>query len=226
MKKEHAVSVSLTNGTECICNPDIVLGDKYGLWDLDNEISPIGTLLDLNAAWELFISRKKFENISYKVTENSEGDKTYTLVDDNGNPTKAIFTIKNADEQIVDIQWQDGNLYIFYNRKRPINSEEEQGLVPVKPVLDEQGNPVYDEETCGSFGRRSKVRDEVLALNLETLLPSVKITGDKAILEYAYWNDWRGMVKSTVEVVKDGDSVKFSKPENKVLVAYDCGIMF
>ena len=39
-------------------------------------------------------------------------------------------------------------------------------------------------------------------------------------------NDWRGMVKSTVEVVKDGDSVKFSKPENKVLVAYDCGIMF
>ena len=147
MKKEHAVSVSLTNGTECICNPDIVLGDKHGLWDLDNEISPIGTLFDLNAAWELFISRKKFENISYRVTENSKGDKTYTLVDDNGNPTEAVFTIKNADEQIVDIQWQDGNLYIFYNRKRSINSEEEQGLVPVKPVLDEQGNPVYDEET-------------------------------------------------------------------------------
>jgi len=105
MKKEHAVSVSLTNGTECICNPDIILGDKHGLWDLDNEISPIGTLFDLNAAWELFISRKKFENISYRVTENSKGDKTYTLVDDNGNPTEAVFTIKNADEQIVDIQW-------------------------------------------------------------------------------------------------------------------------
>jgi hypothetical protein len=58
------------------------------------------------------------------------------------------------------------------------------------------------------------------------LLPSVKISGDKAILEYAYWNDWRGMVKSTVTVEKDGNSVKFSKPETKTLVEYDCGIKF
>lgn len=148
MKKEHAVSVSLTNGTECICNPDIILGDKHGLWDLDNEISPIGTLFDLNAAWELFISRKKFENISYRITENSKGDKTYTLVDDNGNPTEAVFTIKNIDDQqIVSIQWQDGYLYIFYNRKRVITPEEESGTIPVEYVLDEQGHHVYDEET-------------------------------------------------------------------------------
>ena len=86
--------------------------------------------------------------------------------------------------------------------------------------------PVYDAETCGSFGRRSNVRDEVLALDLETLLPSVKITGDKAILEFAYWNDWRGMVKSTVVVEKDGNSVKFSRPKNEVLIKYDCGIKF
>jgi hypothetical protein len=86
--------------------------------------------------------------------------------------------------------------------------------------------PEYDPETCGSFGRRSKVRDEVFALGLESLLPSVKISGDKAILEYAYWNDWRGMVKSTVTVEKDGNSVKFSKPETKTLVEYDCGIKF
>ena len=86
--------------------------------------------------------------------------------------------------------------------------------------------PEYDPETCGSFGRRSKVRDEVFALDLESLLPSVKISGDKAILEYAYWNDWRGMVKSTVTVEKDGNSVKFSKPETKTLVEYDCGIKF
>ena len=43
---------------------------------------------------------------------------------------------------------------------------------------------------------------------------------------YAYWSDWRGMVKATVEVNKDGDSVKFGKPQNEILIKYDYGIIF
>jgi hypothetical protein len=33
MEREHAVSMSVTNGTECICNPEILLGTNYGLWN-------------------------------------------------------------------------------------------------------------------------------------------------------------------------------------------------
>ena len=86
--------------------------------------------------------------------------------------------------------------------------------------------PPYNPEERSSFGGRSKVRDEVFALDLESLLPTVKVLGDTAVLKYAYWNDWRGMVKSTVTVEKDGNSVKFSRPENQILVKYDCGIKF
>jgi hypothetical protein len=37
MIKEHVVSASITNGAECICNPEILLGTKFGLWDFENE---------------------------------------------------------------------------------------------------------------------------------------------------------------------------------------------
>ena len=52
------------------------------------------------------------------------------------------------------------------------------------------------------------------------------ISGETATLEYAYWNDWSGMVKAKTLVTRDGNSVKFSKPETTVLIKYDCGILF
>ncbi len=73
---------------------------------------------------------------------------------------------------------------------------------------------------------RMKVREQVLALDLETLLPKVSIFGNRATLEYAYWNDWSGLVKMTVDVEKDGDSVKFGEPSSEVLVAYRSGLRF
>ena len=54
MIKEHLVSASITNGAECICNPEVLFGTNYGLWNFETETAPRGTLLDLNAAWELF----------------------------------------------------------------------------------------------------------------------------------------------------------------------------
>mgnify|MGYP006916041484 CR=1 FL=1 len=57
MIKEHLVSASITNGADCICNPEVLLGTKFGLWDFENQVAPKGTLVDLNAAWELFLSR-------------------------------------------------------------------------------------------------------------------------------------------------------------------------
>ena len=124
MIKEHLVSASVTNGTECICNPEVLLGTKYGLWDFEKELAPRGALLDLNAAWELFLSRKGFSNVSFDTHEHhqhevidgvvyDEGDTTYVLKDDNGNPTGATFTIKANKGPIEHIEWENGKLILY-----------------------------------------------------------------------------------------------------------------
>jgi hypothetical protein len=105
MIKERLVGVSLTTDKKCICDPIILLGTNQGLWDLNSEKVPRGTLFDLNAAWELFLSKKGFKNIKFNVYEHpihevidgvvyEQGDVTYTLEDNDGNPTKASFTIR------------------------------------------------------------------------------------------------------------------------------------
>jgi hypothetical protein len=127
MEREHTVGLQMTNGAECICNPEILFGTKYGLWNIKKEIAPRGTLLDLNAAWELFLSRKGLQNLSFDEHEHQqheivpiynengevigqqifeEGDITYTLLDDNGNPTGATFTIKANKGPIEHIEWE------------------------------------------------------------------------------------------------------------------------
>ena len=79
----------------------------------------------------------------------------------------------------------------------------------------------------GSLTRdRQEVRNKVLALDIESLLPTITINGDSAIMEYAYWNDWRGMVRVRTEVIKEGNSVRFLESGSEVLVEYSCGIRF
>lgn len=73
---------------------------------------------------------------------------------------------------------------------------------------------------------RMKVKDKVLALDLEALLPKISINENHATLEYAYWNDWTGLAKVKIEVDKEGDGVKFSEPISDVLVAFKSEIRF
>jgi len=64
----------------------------------------------------LFLSRQGFDNVSFEENEHKqhevidgvvyeEGDTTYTLLDDNGNPTNATFTIKANKGPIEHIEW-------------------------------------------------------------------------------------------------------------------------
>ena len=158
MIKEHVVSASVTNGTECICNPEILLGTKHGLWDFENQQAPRGTLLDLNAAWELFLSRQDFKDVSFDTKEHhkhevidgvvyEEGDTTYTLLDDNGQPTNATFTIKANKGPIEHIEWEKGKLYLYYSKQRPLEDKDLQDGVPIRYVTDEEGTVIIDEET-------------------------------------------------------------------------------
>ena len=73
---------------------------------------------------------------------------------------------------------------------------------------------------------RMEVYEEVLALDWENLLPAVQIDGNSAVLEYAFWNDWRGLAKEKVSAVRCGESVRFTNCNGQVLVPYSCGIYF
>lgn len=158
MIKEHVVSASVTNGAECICNPEILLGTKYGLWDFENQQAPRGALLDLNAAWELFLSRQDFIDVTFETKEHykhevidgvvyDEGDTTYTLIDDQGRPTNATFTVKANKGPIEHIEWQDGKLYLYYTKQRPLQDKDLQEGIPLHYVTDDEGTVLVDEET-------------------------------------------------------------------------------
>lgn len=82
---------------------------------------------------------------------------------------------------------------------------------------------MFSSERTGDY---MKVRRQVMDIDLETLLPKVTIEGDSATLEYAYWNDWCGLVKVSMDVEKQGDKVVFGKPKGEVLVAYESGLRF
>ena len=73
-------------------------------------------------------------------------------------------------------------------------------------------------------------------MQLPPLKNQVVITSDStAELTAYFWNDWLGLIEEKVQVKRNGTSVKFifSQEEHrltdmtgKVLVPYDCGIMF
>lgn len=158
MIKENVVSASITNGAECICNPEILLGTKFGLWDFQKEQAPRGALMDLNAAWELFLSRQGFSNVSFETREHhqhevidgvvyEEGDTTYILKDDDGNPTGASFTVKATKGPIEHIEWEKGKLYLYYTKQRPLQDKDLQDGIPIHYVKDDNGTTIIDETT-------------------------------------------------------------------------------
>ena len=42
----------------------------------------------------------------------------------------------------------------------------------------------------------------VFAFELNNLLPTVSIQYDRTVIEYGYWNDWKGLVKVKTEAKK------------------------
>ena len=89
---------------------------------------------------------------------------------------------------------------------------------------------IYSKETLSEIfkdsDRRMSVKEQVLEIDADSLLPEVVVRGDKATLKIAFWNDWNGLVQLTVDVTKDGSSVCFSEPNREVIVKYHCGIRF
>lgn len=74
--------------------------------------------------------------------------------------------------------------------------------------------------------QRQKVVHQVLAIDIDSLLPSVDIDGDQAQLRYAYWNDWQGLVKVMVDIKRHGNSIRFDEPQCTTIIKFECGIRF
>lgn len=73
---------------------------------------------------------------------------------------------------------------------------------------------------------RLKVNDKIRNMELGNLLPKILIKGDSAVLTYTYWNDWRGLICESVNVLKEGNTISFSAPEQDVVIKHECDIMF
>ena len=157
MKKEHAL-ITLSEGKgECICNPEILLGSTFGLWDSEYRVAPKGTLLDLNAAWELFYDRRTFlKDIKFGVQEHYKtetvdgilyhaGDVTYTLLDDKGQKTGATFTMKGNWNLANQMDWQNGSLVLYYDKVRALTDEDLASGYDIHYVVDEQGNNIIED---------------------------------------------------------------------------------
>ena len=94
------------------------------------------------------------------------------------------------------------------------------------------------EEITSCLGNRDEKKQEAKnkIMQLPPLKNQVVITSDStAELTAYFWNDWEGLIEEKVQVKRNGTSVKFifSQEEHrltdmtgKVLVPYDCGIMF
>lgn len=96
--------------------------------------------------------------------------------------------------------------------------EEIEKLNAYWKLLDMNSN--FDQHKKSNYDRL------VSYLDREDILPSVEISGDKAVASYYYWNDWSGFCRRCVPVERYGHSVSIGKPNNEVLIAYNCGIRY
>lgn len=71
----------------------------------------------------------------------------------------------------------------------------------------------------------TRKRIDEIALS-DSYLPTVEITGDKAILNYYCWSDWGGLFKVEQRVRRKGKSVYFYRPKRKNVYKFSCGILF
>ncbi len=89
----------------------------------------------------------------------------------------------------------------------------------VIPVPD--GGQPYMYKNAGDVKRLLSFQED------DSLLPEVQILGDdSAEISWSFWNDWHGLVKMTLTAIRRNDTVAFHRNKSRVLVAYNCGILY
>lgn len=125
------------------------------------------------------------------------------------NYLKKTFVFSKADlQQIIDDK----------KSRYDYTDEEIEKLNAYWRFLDM--TPHFDQYKKSNYDKL------VSYLEREDILPSVEIDGDKAVVSYCYWSEWRGFCRRLIPVQRHSQSVSIGKPDRKFLIAYDCGIRY
>lgn len=126
-----------------------------------------------------------------------------------GNYLEKTYVFSKADmQQIIDDK----------KSRYDYTDEEIEKLNAYWRFLDM--TPHFDQFKKSNYDRL------VSYLDHEDILPSVDISGDKAVASYCYWSEWSGFCRASVPVELCGKSVSIGQPSDEVLIAYNCGIRF
>ncbi len=61
----------------------------------------------------------------------------------------------------------------------------------------------------------------------ETILPEVRLPrDDRTEVSWSYWNEWQGLVRMTLTAIRRNGTVEFHRNDSRVLVGYNCGILY
>lgn len=92
-------------------------------------------------------------------------------------------------------------------------------------TIDELFSDNYEGD-LGFAYERNTVKDQVRSLDIEALVPQVKIDGDSATFTCAYWNHFRGLYITETKF-KNEDGLVYVASENKrCLVIHHSNILF
>lgn len=138
-------------------------------------------------------------------------------------PTLPYFKIPFTESGIMQA-WILSNIEEFLPRTWHALYSNKYFIFDEDAIEDLFPESIEDEESISR--RNAQCGEKVRALDRCNLLPIIKIHDNTAVLEYAYWNDWKGLVKKSMIVNKENDSVSFQASEEHILVDYNCGIIF
>ena len=132
-----------------------------------------------------------------------------------GNYLEKTYVFSKADmQQIID-----GSKSKYYD----FTDAEFERLEAYYRFLD---RPSSVFKMRGFGFRKSDYERLATFIDREDILPSVEISGDKAIASYYFWNDWSGLCQASVPVERRGQSVSIGQSNEDVLIAYDCGVRY
>ena len=83
-----------------------------------------------------------------------------------------------------------------------------------------------------SWSRKERKRVDITAdvaayRDDESLLPKVTmLSKNEALVHYAYWNNWAGLVRAGMKITKENGATTFCDVYGERLVEYDIGIRF
>ena len=92
-------------------------------------------------------------------------------------------------------------------------------------TIDELFSDNYEGD-LGFAYERNTVKDQVRSLDIEALVPQVKIDGDSATFTCAYWNHFRGLYKMETTFERTNNGMRCSSQREICLVPHRSDIMF